>query len=55
MYLSENDQNWHFLVTFVNVLWIISAQWVPEPDPLPGISFDTRPNPIQFWKSSGSG
>ena len=32
-----------------------SAQRVPEPDPLPGISFDTRPDPIQFWKSSGSG
>ena len=26
----------------------ISAQRVPEPDPLPGISFDTRPDPIQF-------
>ena len=25
-----------------------SAQQVPEPDPLPGISFDTRPDPIQF-------
>ena len=25
-----------------------SAQRVPEPDPLPGISFDTRPYPIQF-------
>ena len=25
-----------------------SAQRVPEPDPLPGISFDTRPDPIQF-------
>ena len=32
-----------------------SAQRVPEPDPIPGISFDTRPDPIQFWKSSGSG
>ena len=32
-----------------------SAQRVPEPDPLPGISFDTQPDPIQFWKSSGSG
>ena len=32
-----------------------SAQRVPEPDPLPGISFDTRPDPIQFWKSLGSG
>ena len=31
-----------------------SAQRVPEPDPLPGISFDTRPDPIQFKKSSGS-
>ena len=25
-----------------------SAQRVPEPDPLPGISFDTQPDPIQF-------
>ena len=25
------------------------------PDPPPGISLGTRPNPIQFWKSSGSG
>ena len=25
-----------------------SAQWVPEPDPLPGISFHTWPDPIQF-------
>ena len=25
-----------------------SDQRVPEPDPLPGISFDTRPDPIQF-------
>ena len=25
-----------------------SAQQVPEPDPIPGISFDTRPDPIQF-------
>ena len=25
-----------------------SAQRVPEPDPLPGISFDTRPDMIQF-------
>ena len=24
------------------------AQRVPEPDPIPGISFDTRPDPIQF-------
>ena len=32
-----------------------SAQQVPVPDLLTGISFDTRPYPIQFWKSSGSG
>ena len=32
-----------------------SVQRVPEPDPLPGIPFDTRPDPIQFEKSSGSG
>ena len=25
-----------------------SAQRVPEPDPLPGISSDTRPDPVQF-------
>ena len=25
-----------------------SAQRVPEPDPLPGIFFDTRPDPNQF-------
>ena len=34
---------------------ISSVQRVPEPDPIPGISFATRPDPIQFWKSSGSG
>ena len=34
---------------------IFSAQRVPEPDPLPDISFDTQPDLIQFWKSSGSG
>ena len=27
---------------------IDSAQRVPKPDPIPGISFDTRPDPIQF-------
>ena len=32
----------------VNLQAVSSAQWVPEPDPLPGISFDTRPDPIQF-------
>ena len=32
-----------------------SAQRVPEPDPLPGIFFDTRPDPTQVGKSSGSG
>ena len=26
---------------------LISAHQVPEPDPLPGICFDTRPDPIQ--------
>ena len=35
-------------------LTIYSAQRAPEPDPLPGIFFDTRPNPMQFWKSLGS-
>ena len=34
---------------------ICSAQRVPEPDPLSGISFDTRPDMILFWKSLGSG
>ena len=32
-----------------------SAQQVPEPDLLTGISFDTLSYPIQFWKSSGNG
>ena len=32
----------------LQLLYIASAQQVPEPDPLPGISFDTRPDPIQF-------
>ena len=27
---------------------VARAQRVPEPDPIPGISFDTRPDPIQF-------
>ena len=36
-------------------LTVSSAQRVPEPDPLPGISFDTRPDPIQFWKLSDGG
>ena len=34
---------------------MISAQRVPEPDPLPDIFLDTRPDPIQFWNLSGSG
>ena len=33
---------------FLFLLIICSAQRVPEPDPLPGISLDTRPDPIQF-------
>ena len=32
-----------------------SVQRVPEPDPLPDIFLNTRPDPIQFWKLSGSG
>ena len=32
-----------------------SAQRVPEPDTLPSIFVYTRPDLIQFWKSSGSG
>ena len=35
-------------VTFVILIILVSAQRVPEADPLPGISFDTRPDPIQF-------
>ena len=27
---------------------VTSVQRVPEPDPIPGISFATRPDPIQF-------
>ena len=27
---------------------LTSAQRVPEPDPLPSIFFNTRPDPIQF-------
>ena len=30
----------------INVIVVHSAQRVPEPDPLPGIYFDTRPDPI---------
>ena len=44
-----------FEETFENTHWgkvaamlPFSAQRVPEPDPLPGISFDTRPDLIQF-------
>ena len=25
---------------------VVSAQRVPEPDPIPGISFDTRPDSV---------
>ena len=42
-------------VALLHKLLISSAQRVPKPDPLPSISFATRPDPIQFWKSSGSG
>ena len=35
-------------VVTVQVDLLSSAQRVPEPDPLPGISFDTPPDPIQF-------
>ena len=34
------------MVIYMNM--VISAQRVPEPDPIPGIFFDTRPDPIQF-------
>ena len=36
------------LLTISSQYHAVSAQRVPEPDPLPGISFDTRPDPIQF-------
>ena len=41
---------WYFLSAFLVFSYGpgASAQRVPEPDPLPGISFDTRPDPIQF-------
>ena len=39
--IKSQDQHLVQLIKF-------SAQRVPEPDPLPGISFDTRPDPIQF-------
>ena len=35
-------------VQFASLFDMCSAQRVPEPDPLPGISFDTRPDPIHF-------
>ena len=33
---------------FLFIVFTISVQRVPEPDPIPGISFATRPDPIQF-------
>ena len=34
--------------TLYYMIILTSAQRVPEPDPLPGIFFYTRPDPIQF-------
>ena len=31
-----------------SAVFAASVQRVPEPDPIPGISFDTRPDPIHF-------
>merc|ERR1712107_896326 len=44
---TPGDQ-WLFFSDFGH--WIVgnSVQRVPEPDPIPGISFATRPDPIQF-------
>ena len=36
------------VIIVIVIILVISAQRVPEPDPLPGISFHTRPDPIQF-------
>ena len=47
--LNSLQLNAFFQKKNMTVVWlIISAQRVPEPDSLPGISFDTRPDPIQF-------
>ena len=48
------EQNWLKCLGCSRSRLTNSAQQVPEPDQLSGISFDTRPNLIQFWKSSGS-
>ena len=38
-----------YLVYYALVVCIlVSVQRVPEPDPIPGISFATQPDPIQF-------
>ena len=48
--------HWNTWVSFViTAVLTASAQWVPEPNLLPDIFFDTRPKPIQFWTSSGRG
>ena len=42
--------HWHFFAIVdqlsISFLLTTSAQRVPEPDPLPGISFNTRPNSV---------
>ena len=45
---EERDVCYEVRVGVKNWSFVHSAQRVPEPDPLPGISFDTRPDPIQF-------
>ena len=42
---------WPFWIKFAG----IRAQRVPDTRLLPGVIFVTWPDPIQFWKSSGSG
>ena len=42
---------WLFWIKFAG----IRAQRVPDTRLLPGVIFVTWPDPIQFWKSSGSG
>ena len=48
VYLSKSRLDLHLLSRTSISLGVCSAQRVPEPDPLPGISFDTRPDLIQF-------
>ena len=46
--------HWNTWVSFViTAVLTASAQWVPEPNLLPDIFFDTWPEPIQFWTLKG--